>query len=33
MEVVVVYDIYLEVAEGGINNDWKLDEPIDFWRF
>ena len=33
MAVVVVYDMYLEVAEGKINNDWKLDEPMDFWRF
>ena len=33
MSVVVAYDMYLEVAEGKINNDWKLDEPMDFWRF
>ena len=31
MLVVVAYDMYLEVAEGKINNDWKLDEPMDFW--
>ena len=33
MSVVVAYDMYLEVTEGKINNDWKLDEPMDFWRF
>ena len=33
MAVVVAYEMYLEVAEGKINNDWKLDEPMDFWRF
>ena len=33
MSVVVAYDIYLEVAEGGIRGEWKLDEPMDFWRF
>ena len=33
MSVVVAYDMYLEVAEGKINKDWKLDEPMDFWRF
>ena len=33
MAVVVAYDMYLEVAEGKINNNWKLDEPMDFWRF
>ena len=26
-------DMYLKAAEGKINNDWKLDEPMDFWRF
>ena len=33
MEVVVAYDMHLEVAEGKINIDWELDEPMDFWRF
>ena len=33
MAVVVANDMYLEVAEGKINNDWKLDEPMDFWWF
>ena len=33
MAMVVVYDMYLEVAEGKINNDWKLDDPMEFWRF
>ena len=30
--VVVVYDMYLEVSEGKNNNDWKLDELMNFWR-
>ena len=33
MAAVVAYDMYLEVSEGKNNNDWKLDEPMDFWRF
>ena len=33
MAVVLAYDMYLEVAEGKINNDWKMDEPMDLWRF
>ena len=33
MAVVVAYDMYLEVDEEKINNDWKLDEPMDLWRF
>ena len=33
MAVVVAYDMYLEVAEGNLRGEWKLDEPMDFWRF
>ena len=33
MSVVVAYDMNLEVAEGGLRGEWKLDEPMDFWRF
>ena len=33
MAVAVAYDMCLEVVEGKINNNWKLDEPMDFWRF
>ena len=33
MAVVVAYDMYLEVAEGKLRGEWKLDEPMDFWRF
>ena len=33
MKVVVAYAMYLEVAEGKININCKLDEPMDFWRF
>ena len=32
MAVVVAYDIYLEVAEGELNEEWGLREPMDFWR-
>ena len=33
MAVAVAYDMYLEVAEGTLINDWKLDDLMDFWRF
>jgi hypothetical protein len=33
LAVVVAYDMYLEVAEGKIMPEWKLEEPLDFWRF
>ena len=32
MAVVVAYDMYLEVAEVNIRDEWKLDEPMDFCR-
>ena len=25
--------IYLEVTEGNIRGKWKLEEPMNFWRF
>ena len=33
MTVVVAYEMYLEVAEVNLRGKWKLDEPMDFWRF
>jgi hypothetical protein len=33
MSIVVAYDIYLELAEGMVNNDWKLNKPVDFYTF
>ncbi len=31
--LVVAYDMYLEVAEGKLKPEWKLEELLDFWRF
>jgi hypothetical protein len=39
MAIVVAYDIYLELAEGGVDPDWKLVDdkekpnPVDFHVF
>jgi hypothetical protein len=33
MAIVVSYDIYLELAEGKVHPDWKLDKPVDFYTF
>ena len=33
MAMVVAYDMYLEVAEVNLRGEWKLDEPLDLWRF
>ena len=33
MAVAVAYYMYLEVAEGNLRGEWKLNEPMDFWRF
>ena len=33
MAVVVAYDMCLEVAQGNLRGGWKLEEPMDFWRF
>ena len=32
LAIVTAYDIYLEVAEGKLNPDWKT-LPVDFWTF
>ena len=29
----IAYDIYLEVAEGKLDRDWRLTYPVDFWTF
>ena len=31
--VVVAYDMYLEVAEGKLDADWKDTKPLDFFSF
>ena len=31
--VVIVYDVYLDVAEGKADPEWKVENPIDFWTF
>jgi hypothetical protein len=33
MAVVVAYDIYIELAEGKVDLDWKVDKPLDFYTF
>jgi hypothetical protein len=33
LALVVAYDMYLEVAEGKLMPEWKVEEPLDFWRF
>ena len=33
LAIVVAYDMYLEVAEGQLDSDWKLQYPVDFWTF
>ena len=33
MAVAVAYYMYLEVAEGNLRGEWKLYEPMGFWRF
>ena len=33
MAIVVAYDMYLEVCEGKLDDDWKVEQPVDFWRF
>ena len=30
---VLAYVMYLEVAEGNLRGEWKLYEPMGFWRF
>jgi hypothetical protein len=31
--LVVAYNMYVEVAEGKLKPEWKVEEPLDFWRF
>lgn len=31
--IVVVYTIYLEVVKGNLDEEWKLEEPVEFWKF
>jgi len=33
LAIVVAYDIYLEVCEGKLDQDWKVNYPVDFWTF
>ena len=33
LAIVIAYDMYLEVAEGKLDSDWKLTYPVDFWTF
>jgi len=31
--IVTAYDMYLETAEGNLNPNWKVAQPVDFHRF
>ena len=33
LAICVACDMYLEVTEGQLNNDWKIGFPVDFWKF
>ena len=33
LAIVTAYDIYLEVCEGKLDQDWKVENPVDFWTF
>ena len=33
LAVVVAYDMYVEVAEGQLNEAWIIEDPMDFWSF
>jgi hypothetical protein len=33
MTVVVAYDVYLECAEGNLDESWKVSNPVDFYTF
>jgi len=33
LAIVVAYDIYLEVCEGKLDEEWKVNHPADFWTF
>ena len=32
LAVLVAYDMYLEVSEGDIDQTWKDDNIVDFWK-
>eukprot|EP00957_Ditylum_brightwellii_P144719 11024468-Ditylum_brightwellii.AAC.1 len=31
--IVIVYDLYLEVAEGKFSEIWRCDDPMPVWEF
>ena len=31
--IATAYDIYCEVVDGHLDNEWILDGPVDFWSF
>jgi len=33
MTVTIAYDIYLELCEGHLGNEYKIDKPVTFFRF
>ena len=33
LAIIFAYDIYKECAEGGLDSEWKIEHPIDFWTF
>ena len=33
LAIVVAYGIYKEYVEGGIDSEWEIEHPIDFWTF
>lgn len=33
MAVVIAYDMYLECATGNVHPSWRVEKPVDFFRF
>ena len=33
LAIVFAYDIYNECAQGGLDSEWKIKHPIEFWTF
>ena len=33
LAIIVAYEIYKECAEVGIESEWEIEHPIDFWTF
>ena len=33
LAIVIAYGMYLEVAEGKLDGDLKIESPVDFWTF